>query len=228
MAVTVMIVDDHALFRKGLSGLLRQQADIEVVGEAGDGEEAIRLAQRTRPDVILMDLNMPHRNGIEATMAIRDVLPETRIIMLTVSDEDEDLFAAVKAGARGYLLKNVEPEQLVTAIHLLARGEPVIPHAMASKLLTEFTSMAHRADRPPEVKTTPLTPRETEILQWLAKGHSNKEIAAQLNISDQTVKIHLRNIMKKLHMNSRVQAAVYAYREGLMAEAPSPRARPGA
>ena len=218
--ITVLIVDDHTLFRKGLVCLLSRQKGIEVVGEARDGEEGIRLAQRARPDVILMDVKMPHHNGIEATRAIRDLLPETRIIMLTVSDEDEDLFAAVKAGARGYLLKNVEPEQLVKAIHLLIKGEPVIPHTMASKLLTEFSAIAQRADRPPDIKPAPLTSRETEILQWLAKGQSNKEIAGALKISENTVKIHLKNILKKLHMNNSVQAAVYAYREGLMAEVP--------
>lgn len=220
--VKVLLVDDHTLFRKGLSSLLRRQKGIKVVGEAGSGEEGIRLAQRTRPDVILMDLNMPHRNGIEATRAIRDLLPGARIMMLTVSEDDENLFAAIKAGARGYLLKSIEPEPLVKAIHALTRGEPVVPHAMASKLLTEFSAMANRADRPPEAKTASLTSRETEILQWLAKGQSNKEIAGHLGISDHTVKVHLKNILRKLNMNSRVQAAVYAYREGLMAEAPAP------
>lgn len=216
----VLIVDDHTLFRKGLISLLQQQKGIEVVGEAKDGEEGTRLAQITKPDVILMDVRMPHRNGIQATRAIREALPEAHIIMLTVSEEDEDLFSAIKAGARGYLIKNVEPDQLIKAIHLLVEGETAITHSMASKLLDEFGSIAKKVDTPPESNLRPLTHRENEILQLLAKGESNKEIANTLNISEHTVKIHLKNILKKLHMNNRVQAAIYAYQQGLTTEPP--------
>ena len=216
-----LIVDDHALFRKGLISLLRQQKGIEVVGEAKDGEEGIRLVKMLKPDVVLMDVKMPSRNGIEATQAIRETLPKIHIIMLTVSEEDEDLFSAIKAGARGYLVKNVEPECLIKAIHLVAKGEAVIPHAMASKLLTEFGRIAKKTDDVQMSKLKPLTPREKETLQLLAKGGTNKEIANTLGLSDQTVKIHLKNILKKLHMNNRIQAAVYAYQQGLVNESPS-------
>lgn len=214
--IGVLIVDDHTLFRKGLMNLLQQQKGIEVVGEAKDGEEGIQMAQKLHPDVILMDVKMPRCNGIKATQAIREVLPDTHIIMLTVSEEDEDLFSAVKAGARGYLVKNVEPDQLIKAIHLLAKGEAVIPHSMASKLLSEFTHVAHKAEARAESSLRPLTPRENEILQLLAKGDRNKEIGNALCISEHTVKIHLKNILKKLHMNNRIQAAVYAYQQGLV------------
>ncbi|HSG05142.1 MAG TPA: response regulator transcription factor, partial [Nitrospiria bacterium] len=161
-AIKILIVDDHTLFRKGLINLLDQQEGISVIGEAGDGEEGIQLARELKPEVILMDVQMPRRNGIEATRAIREFLPETNIIMLTVSEEDEHLFSAVKAGARGYLIKNIEPEELIKSIHLLAQGEAVIPHSMASKLLKEFS---HIASRVPEPKTETglksLTERET-------------------------------------------------------------------
>ncbi|HLB94811.1 MAG TPA: response regulator transcription factor [Nitrospiria bacterium] len=219
--IKVLIVDDHTLFRKGLISLLQQQKGIEVVGEAKDGEEGTRLAQITKPDVILMDVKMPKCNGIRATQAIREALPETRIIMLTVSEEDGDLFSAIKAGARGYLIKNVEPDQLIKAIHLLVEGETVITHSMASKLLDEFGSIARKIDTPSESKLNPLTSREKEILQFLAKGESNKEIANALSISEHTVKIHLKNILKKLHMNNRIQAAIYAHEQGLIDQKPA-------
>ena len=219
-SVKILIVDDHTLFRKGLISLLQQQMGIEVVGAAKDGEEGCQLAQTLKPDVILMDVKMPHGDGIQATQTIHEILPESRIIMLTVSEEDEDLFSAIKAGARGYLVKNVEPEQLIKAIHLVARGEAVIPHAMASKLLTEFGRIAKRIDHPQESNVKRLTARERETLLQLAKGGTNKEIANALCISEHTVKIHLKNILKKLHMNNRIQAAIYAYQQGLANEPP--------
>ncbi|HEY4485528.1 MAG TPA: response regulator transcription factor [Nitrospiria bacterium] len=215
-AIRILIVDDHTLFRKGLSSLLQQQKGIEVVGEARDGEEGVRMARSLSPDVILMDVNMPVMTGIQAAQEIRENLPESHIIMLTVSEEDEHLFSAIKAGARGYLIKNVEPDQLIKAIHKMARGEAVIPHAMASKLLNEFSQISHRSDTPPARDLKPLTVREKEVLQILAHGDSNKEIGNALCISEHTVKIHLKNILKKLHMNNRIQAAVYAYQQGLI------------
>lgn len=223
--VKVLVVDDHTLFRKGIINLLQAQSGIEVVGEAKDGREGIALARQLRPDVILMDVQMPGCNGIEATGAIRQELPEARIIMLTVSEQDEDLFSAIKAGARGYLLKSVEPDHLLKAIDLLMKGEAVIPHNMASKLLTEFSAIANK----PASKTDAsgdyqlLTNREKEILQTLSNGASNKEIANALNISEHTVKIHLKNILKKLQVNNRLQAAVYAHRQGLVSGAPKGR-----
>ena len=214
--IKVLIVDDHTLFRKGLINLLQQQKGIEVVGEAKDGREGVRMAKSLEPDVILMDVEMPNQNGIQATQAIRDMNPDARVMMLTVSEEDEDLFSAIKAGARGYLIKNVDPDQLVQAIELLAKGEAVIPHAMASKVLTEFNNIlkSGRGSRGPDQK--PLTAREQDILRLLSKGETNKEIGNHLFISEHTVKIHLRNILKKLHMNNRIQAAIYAYKEGFV------------
>jgi two-component system NarL family response regulator len=225
--IKVLVVDDHTLFRKGIINLLQERPGIDVVGEAKDGREGIALAKQLRPDVILMDVQMPGCNGIEATEAIRRELPDARIIMLTVSEQDEDLFSAIKAGARGYLLKSVEPDHLLKAIDLLMKGEAVIPHSMASKLLTEFSAIANK----PETKTDQsdqyqlLTNREKEILQTLANGASNKEIANALNISEHTVKIHLKNILKKLQVNNRIQAAVYAHRQGLVASPPKSRTK---
>lgn len=219
-AIKVLIVDDHTLFRKGLMNVLEQQDGIDVVGEAKDGQEGINLAKRLRPDVILMDVNMPGRNGLQATRMIREESPDTRIIMLTVSEEDEDLFSAVKSGARGYLLKNLEPDQLIKAIHLVMKGESVLPHNMATKILMEFSRMAKKVDSPAENDMKPLTPREKDILKLLSSGGSNKEIANELCLSEQTVKIHLKNILKKLHMNNRIQAAIYAYQQGLVTEPP--------
>lgn len=222
--IRILIVDDHTLFRRGLVNLLRQQKGMTVVGEGANGADGVRLAQQLSPDVILMDVQMPGKNGIEATQAIRAARPDARIIMLTVSDDDEHLFGAVKAGARGYLLKSVEPEQLVKAIQLLMKGEAVIPHNMASKLLDEFGVIARRGAAPEdaqESKLSTLTAREREVLQSLSSGRSNKEIANALCISEHTVKIHLKNILKKLHMNNRIQAAVFAHQQGLAQATPA-------
>ncbi|MBI3611345.1 MAG: response regulator transcription factor [Nitrospirae bacterium] len=229
--IKVLVVDDHTLFRKGIIHLLQQRDGIEVVGEAKDGREGIALAKQLLPDVILMDVQMPECNGIEATEAIRQELPDIRIIMLTVSEQDEDLFSAIKAGARGYLLKSVEPDHLLKSIDLLMKGEAVIPHNMASKLLTEFSAIAHKpaASGDSSGDYQPLTNREKEILQTLSGGASNKEIGNTLHISEHTVKIHLKNILKKLHMNNRIQAAIYAHQHGLVADAPkaAPHTRSG-
>ncbi len=223
--VKVLVVDDHTLFRKGIINLLQQQSGIEVVGEAKDGREGIALAKQLRPDIVLMDVQMPECNGIQATEAIHQELPDVRIIMLTVSEQDEDLFSAIKAGARGYLLKSIEPDHLLKSIDLLMKGEAVIPHTMASKLLTEFSVLAKKTGAAADSsgKYQPLTNREKEILQTLSGGATNKEIGNALHISEHTVKIHLKNILKKLHMNNRIQAAVYAHQQGLVADAPAGR-----
>lgn len=213
--VTALVADDHTLLRKGLVGLL-QDRGITVLGEASDGRAAIEQAARLNPDVILMDVNMPACNGIEATRAIHERMPDARVLMITVSDSDENLFAAVKAGAKGYVLKNVDPDELVSAIERVMKGEAVIPHQMASKFLQEFALLANGRISQTSGASQALTAREEEILCQLADGSTNKEIANTLAISEHTVKIHLKNILKKLHMSNRTQAAIYAQRHGLV------------
>lgn len=213
--IKILVVDDHTLFRKGLVGLLTEQESFEVIGEAKDGQEGVDMARELHPDLVLMDLQMPRLNGIAATQTIRENTPETSVVILTISEDDEDLFNAVKAGAKGYLLKNIKPEQLFKSLEMVARGEAIIPRSMASKLLDEFSLLAKKAEEQVKPKNQ-LTNREKEILQALSDGSSNKEIANTLCISENTVKIHLRNILKKLHFSSRIQAAVYALKEGLI------------
>jgi DNA-binding NarL/FixJ family response regulator len=217
--ITALVVDDHTLLRKGLVNLL-QDRGINVLGEAHDGRSGIEQAVKLKPDVILMDVNMPACSGIEATRAIHERMPDARVLMLTVSDDDENLFAAVKAGAKGYVLKNVDPDELVGAIDRVLKGEAVIPHQMASKFLDEFAAMAKGRVSQMGGASQALTTREEEILCQLANGATNKEIANALNISEHTVKIHLKNILKKLHMSNRTQAAIYAQRHGLVAAVP--------
>lgn len=211
----VFLVDDHVLFRKGIAALIEARPDMKILGEAGDGLEAIARARELRPDVILMDIGLPGCSGLEATRVIRQELPETHVVILTVSDDDHDLFEAIKAGAEGYLLKDAEPEELYGVLEALQRGEVRISGPMASRILSEF---AKPAARPPEdEKRDPdLTPREVEVLRELVRGSTNKEIAAALDIAENTVKIHLRNILEKLHLKNRTQAVVYAMRKGLV------------
>jgi DNA-binding NarL/FixJ family response regulator len=216
--ITALVVDDHTLLRKGLVGLLADRG-IKVLGEAADGRAAIEEAVRLKPDVILMDVNMPACGGIDATRAIHERLPDARVLMITVSDSDENLFSAVKAGAKGYVLKNVDPDELVSAMERVMKGEAVIPHQMASKFLQEFASLANGRVAQTSGASQALTPREEEILCELANGATNKEIANTLSISEHTVKIHLKNILKKLHMSNRTQAAIYAQRHGLVSAA---------
>jgi len=211
-----MICDDHALFRRGLVMVLGSEDGIEVVGEAEDGEAAIRQAEDLVPDVILMDIRMPRVDGIEATRAIVEALPATRVLMLTVSDEEDDLYAAIKAGAAGYLLKEISIDEIAGAINAAVRGQSLISPSMASKLLHEFATMAKRADERPSVPTPRLTDRELEVLRLVAQGMSNREIAVALFISENTVKNHVRNILEKLHLHSRMEAVVYAVREKLL------------
>ncbi len=215
-AIRVMICDDHALFRRGLMMVLESEEGVEVVGEAEDGEESIRKAAELAPDVILMDVRMPRVSGIEATRAIADVVPTARILMLTVSDEEDDLYEAIKAGANGYLLKEISIEEVASAIRAVVSGQSLISPSMASKLLNEFTSLAKKADERQAVPTPRLTERELEVLKLVAKGMSNRDIAGELYISENTVKNHVRNILEKLHLHSRMEAVVYAVREKLL------------
>jgi two-component system NarL family response regulator len=212
--IRVAVVDDQELFRRGLTMLLGVEDDIQVVGEAGDGVAATELAASTVPDVILMDVRMPKRSGIEACVAIKEVAPTARIIMLTVSDEEADLYDAVKNGASGYLLKDSSIDEVAQAIRVVADGQSLISPSMAIKLLDEFKQMS-RSDRQ-QVPSPRLTDRELEVLKLVAQGLNNREIAKRLFISENTVKNHVRNILEKLQLHSRMEAVMYAVREKLL------------
>ena len=209
-SIKVLIVDDHAIVRKGIRALLTTEPNIQVLGEAKDGREAITEVERLRPDVILMDLVMPEMDGIEAIRQITSRQPGSRILVLTSFATDEKVFPAIKAGALGYLLKDSNPEELVQAIHQVHRGESSLHPTIARKLLQE---LARPPQRPPT--SEPLTDREMTVLRLIAHGLSNQEIADQLTISEATVRTHVSNILSKLHLASRTQAALYALREGL-------------
>ena len=214
--IRVLVVDDHALFRRGLQMVLEQEPDIEVVGEASDGAEAVQKATDTLPDIVLMDVRMPKRGGIDACTAIHDAVPSTKIIMLTISDEEADLYDAIKAGAMGYLLKEISIEEVASAIRAVHGGQSLISPSMASKLLTEFAAMVKKSDERQQLPTPRLTDREMEVLKLVAKGLNNRDIAKQLFISENTVKNHIRNILEKLQLHSRMEAVVYAVREKLL------------
>ena len=207
-------MDDQELFRRGLTMLLAVEEDIDVVGEAGDGVAATELATSAVPDVILMDVRMPRRSGIEACLSIKDAAPSAKIIMLTVSDEEADLYEAVKNGASGYLLKDSSIEEVAQAIRVVADGQSLISPSMAIKLLDEFKQMS-RSDRQ-QVPSPRLTDRELEVLKLVAQGLNNREIAKRLFISENTVKNHVRNILEKLQLHSRMEAVMYAVREKLL------------
>jgi len=207
----VLLVDDHALLREGLAGLLNAQPDFEVVGEAANGQEAIARTGELMPDLVLMDVDMPVMDGLAATQAIKATLPYVTIVMLTVHDADEKLFGAIRAGAQGYLLKDIRATELVEALQGLARGEAAISRRLASRLIQEFAQQ----DTSPAM---PLTPREREILAMVAARKRNKEIADALFISEFTVKNHLRNILAKLHQRNRREAAAFARERGLVGE----------
>jgi DNA-binding NarL/FixJ family response regulator len=212
----VLVVDDHALFRRGLQMVLKSEGDIEVVGEAADGNEAVEKAQESMPDVILMDVRMPHRSGIEATQQIKDLLPHVKILMLTISDEEADLYEAIKAGASGYLLKEISIDEVADAIRSVYAGQSRLSPSMAAKLLQEFAAMSKRAAEARQLPAPRLTDREMEVLRLVAQGLNNRDIAKELFISENTVKNHIRNILEKLHLHSRMEAVVYAVREKLL------------
>jgi DNA-binding NarL/FixJ family response regulator len=214
--IRVLVVDDHALFRRGLQMVLEQEPDIEVVGEASDGAEATDKAAETLPDIVLMDVRMPKRGGIDACTTIHEVVPSAKIIMLTISDEEADLYDAIKAGAMGYLLKEISIEEVASAIRAVHGGQSLISPSMASKLLNEFASMVKKTDDRQQVPTPRLTEREMDVLKLVAKGLNNRDIAKELFISENTVKNHIRNILEKLQLHSRMEAVVYAVREKLL------------
>jgi DNA-binding NarL/FixJ family response regulator len=212
--IRVLVADDHALFRRALTSVFDDEADIELVGEANDGEEAIRMAAELAPDVILMDVRMPKVLGIDAARQIKVDQPSTRIVMLTNSDEEEDLFEAIKAGASGYLLKEIEPTEIAQAIRQIHDGHSLLSPAVASKLVSEFAAISKRSD---ERSSRPsLTDREVEVLTLAADGLTNRQIGRRLGISENTVKNHIRNILEKLHLHSRMEAVLYAVREEII------------
>jgi two-component system NarL family response regulator len=214
--IRVVVADDQALFRRGLTVVLSVCDDIEVVGEASDGEEAVAKAQELTPDVVLMDVRMPRLSGIEAARHIRRILPATEILMLTVSDEEEDLYESVKAGANGYLLKEIAIEEIAETVRAIVQRQGVISPSMTSKLISEFRALSRRAAEREELPPPGLTDREMQVLRLMAHSKSNKDIAAALFISENTVKNHVRNILEKLHLHSRMEAVTYAWRKRLL------------
>lgn len=210
----VLLVDDHALFRAGLASLL-QASGLDVVGQASDGEEAIAKARELRPDLIFMDISMPRRNGLEATRAIKTLLPETTIVMLTVSGDEADLFEAIKSGAGGYLLKNLREKEFTEFLLRLERGEPLMSQGLAQKLLSEFARLKTAEGR--EQVLQQLSDREQEVLRSVASGATNKEVAEALFISENTVAFHMKNILAKLHLRNRAEVTRWAVEHGLLA-----------
>jgi DNA-binding NarL/FixJ family response regulator len=216
--IRTMIVDDHALFRRGLEMVLDEEPDIELVGQASDGTEAVEKAAESLPDVVLMDIRMPRSNGIEACRAMKEAAPSAKIVILTISDEEEDLFEAIRAGASGYLLKDIPLDEVADTVRAVHGGQSLINPSMAGKLLTEFATLARRDDgeRAQELPAPRLTEREMQVLKLVARGMNNRDIAKELFISENTVKNHVRNILEKLQIHSRMEAVMVAVREKLI------------
>ena len=206
-SIRILIVDDHAVVREGLRTFLELQDGLEVVGEAGDGEEALPLAEQLKPDVVLMDLVMPKLDGVGAMQELRRRVPGARVIVLTSFLEDDRLLPAIRAGAAGYLLKNVQPQELARAVRLADEGETLIDPAVAARLVSAVAD--GQADEP-----EPLTPREQEVLELIGRGYSNKRIALELGVAEKTVKTHVSHVLAKLGVSDRTQAALYAARLG--------------
>lgn len=217
MPIRILLVDDHTLFRSGVRLLLQRQPDFEVVAEAGDGVEGIKRAKELKPDVVLLDLNLPGLSGLETLQLLTQDLPSCAVIILTVSEEADELGQALRDGARGYLVKNIDAEVLTSAIRRAAAGESVIAESMTAKLVDQFRDQASQAVQAGQGtgERHRLTAREIQIVQYLARGASNKVIARELDVSESTVKIHVHNVLKKLNLTSRVQVAVYAVEHGL-------------
>jgi len=219
-----LLVDDHLLFRKGLARLLDAQLDFEVVGEAADGLEAIEQTRLLRPDLVLMDIRMPNCNGLEATRQIKAHMPDVHVVMLTVSDDEQDLATAVRYGADGYLLKDLLPETLFQQLRGLMAGEAPIARGMTGKLLRQLAQQGQPAVQPAAIDV--LSARECEVLALIVQGYSNQEIGEDLGIARNTVKNHLRSILAKLGVRNRAQAAAYAVSHGLVCLLPEDEARP--
>jgi DNA-binding NarL/FixJ family response regulator len=209
----VLLVDDHTLVRNGIASLLTAN-NIEVAGEASDGLEALEKTRQLKPDIVLMDIKMPRYNGLEATRLIKAEMPQVKIVILTVSDDDEDLFEAIKSGAEGYLLKNIKAKEFLALLSGVAKGEAAISPLLATKIIEEFSRQMKEAVAPPSVSE--LTEREIDVLKLVTDGAINKEIATTMYITENTVKYHLRNIMEKLHLRNRAQVAAYAVSKGII------------
>ncbi len=211
----VLVADDHSLFRDGLVSLL-EAADFTVVGQAGDGQSAVEQAMTLRPDLILLDLHMPIMNGLEALRQIRVKLPETQIVMLTVSDDENNLLEAIKAGANGYLLKHLNSQAFLKALDGLQRGEAAITRAATTKVMKNLADLSAQKETPK--LGVALSDREIEILRLVADGHSNQVISERVSLSENTVKYHIKNILQKLNVHTRMEAAIFAMRNGLLKE----------
>lgn len=214
----VLLVDDHALFRAGLATLLKAWG-LEVVGEAGNGEEAVARARDLRPDLIFMDINMPGTNGLAATRAIKTEFPDIKVVILTVSGDEQDLFEAIKSGAEGYLLKDLREEEFADLVERIKNGEPVMSPGLARRLLREFARL--REERADPDEETGLTEREHDVLEQVARGVTNREIASALYISENTVNYHMKNILSKLHLRNRSQVVAWAMGHGFATGPPS-------
>lgn len=209
-AIRVFLCDDHTLFRQGIRKLLELEPDIAVMGEAGSGQEMLGMLKRTGPDIILMDIGMPHMDGVAATYKVKRILPSARVVILTVYEDEAHIFQAIKAGAMGYLLKDVSIEELIEAIRSVNKGEALIQPLIATKVLKEFAMLDKRKIKEGDQFYSDLTEREKEILRLIALGGTNKEIANKLRLSEKTVKNHISSIFQTLHVNNRTQAAIYA------------------
>lgn len=214
--IRLLLVDDHVLFREGLEHIIAHWDDFEVIGDASNGQEALTLARESLPDLVLMDINMPVLNGIETARRMSHEIPSTHIVMLTVSEDEENLFEALKAGARGYVLKNTPSRRLHDLLRGVMHGETPFSGIMATKILDEFNKSDTKAALPKPPGIEPLTEREQQVLKLVVAGLSNAEIAEQIALTENTVKKYFHNILQKLQLNNRVEAAVYAVREGLV------------
>jgi len=214
--IKVLIADDHRVVREGLAAILRAREDLEVVGEAQDGQEAVEKARELSPDVILMDVSMPRMSGVEATRVIKRESPHIGIVALTMYDEEKYIFDLVRAGATGYMLKDSDSSQIIAAIRSISKGESLIHPSVASKILAEFSLLSEGKGKKQTRTEHDLTEREITVLRLVADGKTNKEVANDLNLSEKTVKNHVRNIFHKLHVYDRTQAAILAIRKGLI------------
>jgi DNA-binding NarL/FixJ family response regulator len=214
--IRVLVADDHPIVREGLATVLDQEEDLEVVGEAANGVEAVNLAREWRPDIVLMDLQMPEMNGVEAITKINEELPSIEVIILTTYDTDEYIFSGIEAGAQAYLLKDSPPDEVLRAIRAVHRGESLVQPRVTRKLLERFTELSHASLSPEQVPETPISPRELEVLELIARGRSNKSIAGDLVIGESTVKTHIIHIFNKLSVKDRTEAVTEAIRRGII------------